>query len=86
MIVQTGMNATTVRWRRVVYDFLEELRAFLGGDEVAYKVTFLQLSKAYRAASPWDEPIINAGPECRLAMRVNIRVFRAMVPHLRRPP
>lgn len=46
MIVQTGMNAATIRWRNIVYDFLEELRAFLGGDQVAYKVTFLKLSSA----------------------------------------
>jgi hypothetical protein len=46
MIVQTGMNAATIRWRNVVYDFLEELRAFLGADQEAYKVTFLKLGKA----------------------------------------
>jgi hypothetical protein len=56
LIVQTGMNAATIRWRKVVYDFLEELREFLGGDHVAYRVTFLKLSSAlqdgFRLAAP----------------------------------
>lgn len=46
IIVQTGMNATTLRWRRVVYDFLEELRASLGAEQEVYKVTFLKLGRA----------------------------------------
>jgi hypothetical protein len=58
MIVQTGMNATTLRWRRIVYDFLEELRAFLGADQEVYKVTFLKLGTALQSgftlAAPQD--------------------------------
>jgi hypothetical protein len=58
MIVQTGMNATTLRWRRVVYDFLDELREFLGTGQEAYKVTFLKLGTALQSgltlAAPGD--------------------------------
>jgi hypothetical protein len=36
MIAQTGVNAGTIRWRNVLYDFLEELRAFLGTGQEAY--------------------------------------------------
>jgi hypothetical protein len=49
MIVQTGMNATTLRWRSVVYDFLEEVRAFLGAGQEVYKVTFLKLGTALQS-------------------------------------
>jgi hypothetical protein len=46
MIVQSGMNAATIRWRTIVYDFLEELRDSLGANQDAYKVTFLKLGNA----------------------------------------
>lgn len=33
MILQEGMNASGMRWRRVVYDFLGQVRLGLGGDK-----------------------------------------------------
>jgi hypothetical protein len=46
MVVQLGMNASTLRWRAVVYDFLDELRDFLGTGSDTFKVTFVKLGRA----------------------------------------
>jgi hypothetical protein len=40
------MNAATIRWRKVLWDFLEEVRTFLGTGEETYKVTSFKLAKA----------------------------------------
>jgi hypothetical protein len=63
------MNATTFRWRCVVYDFLKELRAFLGADQEVYKVTFLKLGTACRAASPCQHHGMLANPRADAGAR-----------------
>ncbi len=43
MIVQEGLNASTLSWRRVVYDFLDDLRLFLDRGADDYKLSFVKL-------------------------------------------
>ena len=46
MLVQTGMNASSLRWRAVAYNFLDELREFLGSGREDYKDTCSKLAVA----------------------------------------
>lgn len=43
MVVQQGLNASTLSWRALVYDFLDDLRRFLGTGPDDYKISFLKL-------------------------------------------
>jgi hypothetical protein len=45
MIVQAGLNASTLSWRAIVYDFLDELREVLGTGEEDYRISFLKVAK-----------------------------------------
>lgn len=44
MIVQQGLNSSTLSWRALVYDFLDHLLKFLGTGSENYKISFLKLS------------------------------------------
>lgn len=45
MIVQEGLNAGTLSWRAVVYDFIDDLRRFLDTGSDDYKLSFVKLGK-----------------------------------------
>jgi len=45
MILQQGLNASTMSWRAPVYDFLEGLRRFLGTGEDDYQRSFAKLRR-----------------------------------------
>lgn len=45
VVVQLSMNASTLQWREVVYDFLDELRDFLGTGSDRFKATFVKLAR-----------------------------------------
>jgi hypothetical protein len=45
MIVQQGLNASTLSWRALVYDFLDDLRRFLDTGSDDYKLTFVKLGR-----------------------------------------
>jgi len=45
MIVQEGLNASTLSWRAIVYDFLDDLRRFLDSGSDNYKLSFVKLGK-----------------------------------------
>jgi len=45
MIVQQGLNASTLLWHALVYDFLDDLRRFLGTGAEDYKLSFVKLGK-----------------------------------------
>lgn len=48
MLIQEGLNASTMKWRAIVYDYLDQLRTFLGGrDNIEYRLTF------YKMGSNW---------------------------------
>jgi len=45
MIVQEGLNQSSFRWRRVVYDFLDHLMGHLHDGTPGYQLTFLKIAK-----------------------------------------
>ncbi len=45
MVVQAGLNASTLSWRALVYDFLDDLRRLLGTGADDYKRSFIKLAK-----------------------------------------
>jgi len=47
MLIQEGMNGTTVRWRRIVYDFLDQIMRSLEDGNIQYAETFYKIGKAY---------------------------------------
>jgi hypothetical protein len=53
MILQEGMNASGMRWRSIVFDFLSQVRLGLGGDNI-YRATLAKLLAA-GPDFPWCE-------------------------------
>lgn len=47
MLTQDGMNGTTVGWRAIVYDFLEQIRRSLEDGSIDYADTLYKMIKAY---------------------------------------
>ncbi|MFC2019211.1 DUF5677 domain-containing protein [Chloroflexota bacterium] len=47
MLIGEGMNGTTVRWRKIVYDFLDQLLHSLKDGNIQYAETFYKIGKAY---------------------------------------
>lgn len=47
MIVQEGLNSSTLSWRAIVYDFLDHLLEFLDTGDETYKISFSKLSKLF---------------------------------------
>jgi len=45
MIVQQGLNASSLSWRALVYDFLADLRRFLGTGADDYQLSFVKLGR-----------------------------------------
>ena len=45
MIVQQGLNASRFRWRRIVYNFLSEMRNSLEDGSRDYEETLLKLGE-----------------------------------------
>lgn len=45
MLVQQGLNSSTLSWRSLVYDFFDDLRRMLGTGSEEYKISFLKLGK-----------------------------------------
>lgn len=43
MVVQQGLNASTLAWRALVYDFLDDFRRFLDTGAEDFKASFLKL-------------------------------------------
>ena len=47
MTVQQGLNASTLSWRALVYDFLEALRRFLDAGSDDYKLSVVKLGRLF---------------------------------------
>jgi len=45
MTVQQGLSASTLSWRALVYDFLDDLQCFLGTGSDDYKLSFVKLGR-----------------------------------------
>jgi len=51
ILTQEGLNASAIRWRAIVYDFLDECRKALGSDSTTYKTT---LKKLIKVGPEWE--------------------------------
>lgn len=56
ILMQQGLNASTLSWRALVYDFLDDLRNFLdtGADE--YKNSFIKLGSLFKQGTRLCQP------------------------------
>ena len=49
MIIQEAFNASTLQWRRILFDLVAELRSALGSGSVNYRLTFLKVDQMLKA-------------------------------------
>jgi hypothetical protein len=47
LLVQEAFNVSGLRWRAIAYDFLGQIRAFVGMENPGYQVTFLKIGRAW---------------------------------------
>lgn len=47
MLVQEALNVSRMRWRAIVYDFLDHIRVFLGTGSPQFHVTFYKIGTAW---------------------------------------
>jgi len=47
MLVQEAFNVSQMRWRAIAYDFLDQIREFLGTGDPQFHVTFYKIGKAW---------------------------------------
>lgn len=46
MVTQEALNASTMKWRAIVYNFFDHVRSFLRNGSIEYKLTFLKIGRA----------------------------------------
>jgi len=56
MTVQEGLNASHFQWRRVVFDFLDELRRGVGTGSQGYREPFVKIGRFAEAGQRLGEP------------------------------
>ncbi len=49
MLVQEALNVSKLRWRAVAYDFLDQIRRFVGTGDPQFRATFSKVAKAWPA-------------------------------------
>jgi Family of unknown function (DUF5677) len=47
MLIQEAFNISKMRWRAIAYDFLDQLRVFLGTGDQQFHVTFYKIGQAW---------------------------------------
>lgn len=47
MLIQEGINGTTVKWRAIIYNFLDQILLSLEDENIEYMQTFYKIGKAY---------------------------------------
>lgn len=48
MLIQEALNASSVQWSKIIYDFIDQLRKFLNdGKNLEFLVTFYKIGKAW---------------------------------------
>jgi hypothetical protein len=47
LLTQEALNASTLRWRAIVYNFLDELRKYLDDGSPQFHETFYRIAKAW---------------------------------------
>jgi len=61
MLVQQGLNSSTLSWRSLVYDFLDDLRRMLDTGSEDYKISFLKLGKMIEQGMRLCKPTTKQG-------------------------
>jgi hypothetical protein len=56
MLTQSALNASSLLWRNVLYDFLEAVRQYVGEGGNEYKVLFVKLGRALESGFRLAEP------------------------------
>jgi hypothetical protein len=49
MLVQEAFNVSKMRWRAIAYDFLDQIRRFVGTGNPQFHITFYKIGKAWPA-------------------------------------
>jgi hypothetical protein len=49
MLVQEAFNVSKMRWRAIAYDFLDQIRRFVGTGDPQFHVTLYKIGKAWPA-------------------------------------
>ena len=52
MILQEALNAGSLAWRVLMFDFIDELRCFLVTGETQYRMSFLKLGSLFEQRIP----------------------------------
>jgi hypothetical protein len=47
MLVQEAFNVSQLRWRAIAYDFLDQVRVFIGTGDPQFHVTFYKIGRAW---------------------------------------
>jgi hypothetical protein len=47
MLVQEALNVSNMRWRAIAYDFLDQVRVFLGTGDLQFQMTFYRIGRAW---------------------------------------
>ena len=59
MLVQEALNVSNMRWRAVVYDFLDQIRGFLRTGDLKFELTMYKIGQSWQT-SPLCEPLTPA--------------------------
>ncbi len=61
LIVQEALNISKMRWRAIVYDFLSQIRAFVGTGDPQYQLTMYKLGKTWPEFQLCEVPDLRDG-------------------------
>lgn len=61
MLVQEALNVSRMRWRAIVYDFLDQIRVFLGTGDPQFDVTFHKIGRAWPDVQLCEPPASSDG-------------------------
>ncbi len=55
MIIQEAMNGSSFKWRRVLWDYIDQIRSFLDVGSNDYQLTFIKLAKSHQELGLCEE-------------------------------
>ncbi len=47
LLVQEAFNVSSLRWRAIAFDFVDQIRGFVGMGDPVYQLTFLKIARAW---------------------------------------
>lgn len=48
MILQAGLNFSSFSWRRLLWDYIDNVRSFLDGGDESYMLSFVEIADAFK--------------------------------------